>query len=572
MLDSLKAELETVTEDSTRLKLLMVLGDKTLPSYFKESYQYSKQAYVLAGELDESLRQAVCLYYLAMAISMESRWRDALDTFQLSLARLETFDTPERLATCMLKIGHCHLRMEQFGLAAEYQLKAIRIREKLGDQSGVAFAHLYLANTMKNLGQYEKSVEYAQLSLNFFEKAGESRNVIAARSSLGNAYFQSLQYDAAAEQYRKMLEFEKTINNPPLWSATYMNLGMSLNRTDRAKEAIPYLQKSYKLASSVNFLDAIVPVLINIGIAHVLLDEVALSLPYLKKGLVMADSLNLLESRENAHFQLSRAYEKIGRNKLALDHYRSYSDLRDSVHYQQAEDKAIEMEAAYDSERKKKELILRNQELELLEQDYQLTWLSLGSISLVVLLIAISLTFLWRQQRLKRQQDRLAHEAALAREKLDRVTLEKDVQFKNQQLASFALQLTQKSEQLAGLKSSIAAVKHSAAESDGMTQQLDKIGRQIDQARLLDKDWEEFKYYFEQVHTGFFKSLKLQFPALTNNDLRLCAFLLLKLSTKEIANLLGQSAKSIEIARYRLRKKLGLEKGDRLIDFLIGIE
>jgi len=80
--------------------------------------------------------------------------------------------------------------------------------------------------------------------------------------------------------------------------------------------------------------------------------------------------------------------------------------------------------------------------------------------------------------------------------------------------------------------------------------------------------WEEFEVRFQGVHTDFYTKLREKFPDLTTNEIRLCAFFRLNMTTKEIAAITYQSLNSIKVARYRLRKKLKLNQQENLISFL----
>jgi len=80
--------------------------------------------------------------------------------------------------------------------------------------------------------------------------------------------------------------------------------------------------------------------------------------------------------------------------------------------------------------------------------------------------------------------------------------------------------------------------------------------------------WEEFEVRFQQVHTDFYSKLSKQFPDLSPNEIRLCAFFKLNMTSKEIAALTYQSLNSIKVARYRLRKKLELDKDENLVSVL----
>lgn len=87
----------------------------------------------------------------------------------------------------------------------------------------------------------------------------------------------------------------------------------------------------------------------------------------------------------------------------------------------------------------------------------------------------------------------------------------------------------------------------------------------------LDEDWEQFAFRFDQVHVDFLKHLREKFPQLSTSDHKLCAFLRMNLSTKEIAPLLNISVRGVEASRYRLRKKLNLPNDVNLTDFMMSI-
>jgi DNA-binding CsgD family transcriptional regulator len=87
--------------------------------------------------------------------------------------------------------------------------------------------------------------------------------------------------------------------------------------------------------------------------------------------------------------------------------------------------------------------------------------------------------------------------------------------------------------------------------------------------RTDDKMLNEFSLRFQEVHAGFYEKLLKVYPDLTQNELKLCAFLRLNMSTKDISELTGQRLPSIDHARYRLRKKLGLSNSEtNLVNFL----
>jgi DNA-binding NarL/FixJ family response regulator len=84
-------------------------------------------------------------------------------------------------------------------------------------------------------------------------------------------------------------------------------------------------------------------------------------------------------------------------------------------------------------------------------------------------------------------------------------------------------------------------------------------------------NWEQFASHFNEVNNDFLKKLKAQHPFISNTDIKVCTYLRLNLSTKEIAQLMNISVRGVEISRYRLRKKLQIPTGQSLNDFLNNI-
>lgn len=137
---------------------------------------------------------------------------------------------------------------------------------------------------------------------------------------------------------------------------------------------------------------------------------------------------------------------------------------------------------------------------------------------------------------------------------------------KTRQLSSLALQLAQKNHLLNDLLKEIQEW-----EKPNATRKRNAI-KLIQSNLTLDEDWNRFQMHFEEVHPGFFDYLQRTYPQLTNSDIKLCAYLRMRLENKEIAQLLNISPKGIETARYRLRKRLDLEKPIRLNEFIQGLE
>ena len=93
--------------------------------------------------------------------------------------------------------------------------------------------------------------------------------------------------------------------------------------------------------------------------------------------------------------------------------------------------------------------------------------------------------------------------------------------------------------------------------------------RQLEEDDQIDQEWDQFAKHFDKVHSDFVVTLKAKHPDISPAEVKLCSFLRMNLSSKEIAQLLNISVRGVEISRYRLRKKLDLKNGENLFDYLI---
>ncbi len=159
----------------------------------------------------------------------------------------------------------------------------------------------------------------------------------------------------------------------------------------------------------------------------------------------------------------------------------------------------------------------------------------------------------------------------LKNEKLNAEIQRKNIEFdlKKKELASIALQITHKNEILNQLRENLFNILEKV--NNDAKKHLKKLIKSIESENKLDGDWEQFKKHFDEVHGDFFKRLHKNYPELTPKDLKLCAYLRINLSTKEIAPLMNISVRGVEIHRYRLRKKLKLSTNENLFEFMLEV-
>jgi PAS domain S-box-containing protein len=149
--------------------------------------------------------------------------------------------------------------------------------------------------------------------------------------------------------------------------------------------------------------------------------------------------------------------------------------------------------------------------------------------------------------------------------KIERQRLELDS--RNRELASYTMYLQQKNRMLHDLNDYLEEIQ-AEADSHKIKSKLERVRRQITRGIDQQNDWKSFKIYFERIHPDFFYLLRQKINNLSQNELKHCAYIKMNLSQKEVADLLYVQPKTVEVARYRLKKKLKLTSSDNLINFI----
>ncbi|MBL7972820.1 MAG: regulator [Prolixibacteraceae bacterium] len=187
------------------------------------------------------------------------------------------------------------------------------------------------------------------------------------------------------------------------------------------------------------------------------------------------------------------------------------------------------------------------------------------------LLIVLTGLVLFRRRIIERTRQKESREREEKERELIELRNEKlqaELSFKSSELASSTMSIIKKNEFLMNVKEMLKNQKEQLG-TRYPDKYYDTLVQKIDDNMTSQDEWKVFEANFERAHDQFMKTLKDNYEDLTPSDLRLCAFLRMNLSSKEIAPLLGISVRGVENHRYRLRKKLNLDADSNLTEFII---
>jgi len=174
--------------------------------------------------------------------------------------------------------------------------------------------------------------------------------------------------------------------------------------------------------------------------------------------------------------------------------------------------------------------------------------------------------YLEKESKIRQEQYDLEKEI----EKLKNDKLQIKILAKDKELVNNSLQVVKKNKILNGIIHKLKEIDVEALD-DSTKFQVSKLNKSIVKEVNTDKSWKDLEKHIKNVHFEFLKRLKEKYPTISPRELDLATYLLMNMSTKEIAEIMNISTGGVELARYRLRKKLGLNKKENLIGFLMSI-
>tara|TARA_R110002111_G_scaffold53605_1_gene93053 strand:- start:3766 stop:5637 length:1872 start_codon:yes stop_codon:yes gene_type:complete len=540
-----------------------------------KSYNHKGSHFMIAREIDSSrhyFQQSIDIYN-----SLNERYEAGLVTYNMIqlyyvtadynkalkniYEAMEKYTKPHPDSIIMMKLflisAKVYMRQTEYNKGFESALKALKIADTLKLETEKIKIKSALASLYHYTDNKEKSIEIKKELLEFYQKQNNKRKIGLTLNDLGNSNYVIENYNIAINYLEESLRYSEEVKNHGLIGITLFNIGKTHVRMGQTQKGIDYLKKSIHYSRNVSHHPLSESWALK-KLGDVYTEEMNMpekALPYLNRAIVLADSIGNKDDLYQSYRDRSEAYAALGMHKKALEDHKTYKNINDSV-YNIEKSKEIErLKTEFETKEKEQEITFQKNEISLLEQKAKvsnLQKLMLG-LGLLMSLGIVGFGFYGFKEKLKRN-------------KLEKEKLDNELNFKKKELTTHALHLAKKNEVLENIKQQAEELK--TAQSHCGYQHLI---RTIDFDLQDDNNWENFSNYFQQVHKDFNSKIKEQYPTISASELRFLSLVKMNLSSKEIASILNISSEGIKKARYRVRKKLGLNANESLEALILSI-
>jgi len=486
------------------------------------------QCYHKALSENDTLKAIYTLLNMAELNGHHARYKNAYDHYWAALKLADDSNNQEAKATVNLNIGRLYSYYRREGEALKYIGISLKLKKELAkdgklDESALLSNYMAITATYRQLNKPKLAQIYLDSARLYIHEEAQAQAIKQIDFERASILAQEGKHREALEILEEVVAQYKK-DNPAYLVLVYTTVGDIYRHFEDYETSENYylmaLEKSEFYRSHIDFTP----------IVHQKLSEI-----YLLKNNYHQAFASIKTAKElDATFFDSRS-----KNNLPL----------------------LEIQDAFRVEKEKQEELIRRQRLEQLEQEDKIWFLQR-----TILIVALACIVIVGGIYFKHERSKHLSEKRLMKKKQElEIQKAKEVlEIKNKELTASALQAIEKDELLANLKAELAKIKDTPDAGE-----IRKLVKSIDLNN--SKNWEEFEIRFMAVNEGFYQRLAEKYPCLSQNDHKICALIKLNFSSKDMAKLLGISIESVHTNRYRIRKKLELERSTNLEDFIARI-
>jgi tetratricopeptide (TPR) repeat protein len=510
---------------------------------------------------------------LSIAYREKAIYEKAIYYAEKAMEEYSSINDSSEVMNVTLSLANIYFEKGANEKAMPYYFKVLKYTEQKQDTVFQAQVIGSIANVYMEIGEKQKGLQYLLEAVNLLKFGENGYEYATSLNNYGTGLKEIHKYDSALSTFYKALEIYQDIGNRDAIASALQNVGSTQMALHRYEEGMKNMYQAMEIYKSMEFDNELVNIYYDLGTVYHQTGQTDSAIYYLTKSVKLADHIKTPYEKKESLLSLFEIYRKKGEFENALNSYIQYSQLKDSIANLKMKQSFQELEVKYKSTQKELD-IQRLEEQQIIDQSRKRLLIILFVAVLLLAMMGIVILIIKRrkdneihQQKLIvfQQEKDLANAELSEKEAVER-EIKKELEFKTKQLASHALIMMQKNTFYKDLSENI----HSQMQMiDGKGKiALKQVQKSLEQSFNIEKDWDLFKLYFEQMNDQFFDKLREINPRLTPNDYKLAALIKLNMNIKETATVLNISADSLKNARYRLKRKLNIKSDLSLPEYI----
>gem|GEM_PF-1144852 len=554
----------------------------SIASNYELSNQYANQAIAQYKQNENIIGIAKCWNVLGLNQNNIGNYKKALFYLNNSLEQFQTVNNEEYILKLEANIGNIHYYIGNYDTALIAYNKIVELARKSQDYDMLVDNLANVGLIYSSYGNFAKALQFIYEVLDLAKEKKDSSRLAMHLNTASTIFNQLEMADESIHEVKKAIKLNQLLKNEQRLGMNYNSIANAFKRKNQDDSAYYYYKSALKSYAKVGVV-AKGNLYINLGSLHLKSSNLDSATYYLKKGLELSSNLNrkegiaraksilskvyIIQKRYDEAIQLleesigywqkskvydelsssakilAEVYREIGKNDSLIRYQLLYNEANDSVN---GREKQIALTRLLVRQNLKKQLSLEKPEVQIDERTkpyYLYALLIVLAIGLVYLIYLITIG------------------------KKNVNILQLKLHQKEKELAFFSLSTIQKDKLIKDFADTLLTYKSKYPENESIQKLL--ISYKVDD--IESNSWEQFKNTFQQIAPDFFDKLLKKCPSLTDREMRVCALIRLNVPVKEMAKILAISIDSVNMARYRLRKRLDLSGKRSLETFLLSL-
>lgn len=509
--------------------------------------KYADQALSLSEQNDLIKGKVEALIQKGRLLMQLTEYSLAMQTFETVIKLSEKNNMSNELAISNGVIGIIYAELGDFDNSAKFNFKALELFEKANNKKEIGVTLGNIAADMMSQKNYKKALDYMNEAINIAKLINDKYGIAQQYNNIAGVYYAGyMDYKKALDYFKKAYKVNNELGDQLQLGMNLLNIGYCYFRLKENDSAFLCFEKSRNIFMRIDNQIRIANVDIALSKFFYEITKPDSSLKYSKEALKIGMKFNSKEIISQAADMLHEIY------LLKKDTINAYRYLvinfqaKDSLATMQSQKTLFRLEYQYNYEKQDKERKLKQQ-----RNYYILGFIILGLMSGFIIIFLI-----YSRQRIK-----------IKNAMLEKQKMASDLNFKNKELTINLMALMKKNEMHAEISKKLLLIEKKVPK-DKLHDAISHLNKELKQTSD-EKIWKEFALRFNQTNSDFYEKLLKNYPDLSQNELKLCAYLRLNMTSKDVSELTGQRTETLESARYRLRKKLGISGSDNnLVTFL----
>jgi signal transduction histidine kinase len=413
-IDSLKAVLSHSQGDN-RIHTMIELCWEYRFVNADSARQYGMQALELSRKAGNETLEVEALNNIGVTYEAQGEYNDAL-RYQLSALELRRKLGDEiKTANTLNNIGIIHDERGEFKEALDYYFQARRIYEKAGDKEKIAMTSSNIGIVLKGRKDFRQAASYYRNAMTIYQELGKKFGVAACYANLGSAYYYVPMYDSSLYYSLQATKAFEDLNIRQFLPTTLGNAGMAFDKLGRKQESKEYLARAIALHEEYDNKKDLSFALTYLSGVYRGERNFAEAEKTATRALAMASKINARQQILEAHVELSKIYEATGKFSKALEEFRAYDIVKDTLFEEEKTKQIAELQTRYETEKKENEIRFLRQENELKDSRNDR---NVALVAMLILLLTALLVFgyMWRNRMALKQKAELEETKASLRE------------------------------------------------------------------------------------------------------------------------------------------------------------